>query len=152
MAEEVENVVEETTEQVVENTVDESKFGSAGDDSVIKVDLSKPLTNETKETEADPTGVVGSDKDTGTSQEQEEVQPKGEVQETEVPVLEELTEKEVEAVEEKVEEEASQKPTSFEDEFEESLAEELGELGPEAIGGNQQRNRNRKSKGKGNRR
>ena len=55
-------------------------------------------------------------------------------------------------IEEKVEEEASQKPTSFEDEFEESLAEELGELGPEAIGGNQQRNRNRKSKGKGNRR
>ena len=55
-------------------------------------------------------------------------------------------------IEEKVKEEASQKPTSFEDEFEESLAEELGELGPEAIGGNQQRNRNRKSKGKGNRR
>tara|TARA_B100000902_G_C27289655_1_gene906424 strand:- start:184 stop:2259 length:2076 start_codon:yes stop_codon:yes gene_type:complete len=46
----------------------------------------------------------------------------------------------------------SQKPSSFEDEFEESLAEELGELGPEAIGGNQQRNRNRKGKGRGGRR
>ena len=45
----------------------------------------------------------------------------------------------------------SQKPSSFEDEFEESLAEELGELGPEAIGGNQQRNRNRKGKGRGGR-
>jgi len=46
----------------------------------------------------------------------------------------------------------SQKTSSFEDEFEESLAEELGELGPEAIGGNQQRNRNRKGKGRGGRR
>jgi len=104
MAEELDNVVEETTEQPVENTIDESKFESAGDDSVIKVDLSKPPTNETEETEADPAGVVGSDEDTGTSQEQEEVQPEGEVQETEVPVLEEVTEEEVEAVEEQVEE------------------------------------------------
>ena len=46
----------------------------------------------------------------------------------------------------------SGKPSSFEDEFEESLAEELGELGPEAIGGNQQRTRNRKGKGRGSRR
>ena len=46
----------------------------------------------------------------------------------------------------------SEKPSSFEEEFEESLAEELGELGPEAIGGNQQRNRNRKGKGRGGRR
>ena len=46
----------------------------------------------------------------------------------------------------------SEKPSSFEDEFEESLAEELGELGPEAIGGNQQRTRNRKGKGRGSRR
>tara|TARA_B100001059_G_C17837699_1_gene589401 strand:- start:7135 stop:8304 length:1170 start_codon:yes stop_codon:yes gene_type:complete len=104
MAEELENVVEETTEQVVENTIDESKFESAGDDSVVKVDLSKPPTNETEKTEADPAGVVGSDEDTGTSQEQEEVQPEGEVQETEAPILEEVAEEEVEAVEEQVEE------------------------------------------------
>ena len=45
------------------------------------------------------------------------------------------------------EEESKKKPSSFEDEFEESLTEELGELGPEAIGGNQQRNRNRKGRG-----
>ena len=40
---------------------------------------------------------------------------------------------------------------SFEDEFEESLAEELGDLGPEAIGGNRQSNRNRRNKGRGGR-
>jgi len=104
MAEELDNVVEETTEQVVENTIDETKFESAGDDSVIKIDLSKPLTNETTETEADPAGVVGSDEDPGTSQEQEEVQPQGEIQEAELPVLEEVTEEEVEQVEEQIEE------------------------------------------------
>jgi hypothetical protein len=74
---------------------------------VTKVDLSKPPieeTNETTETEADPAGVVGGDEDTGASQEQEEVQPEGEVQETEASVLEEVTEEEVEAVEEQVEE------------------------------------------------
>ena len=44
--EENEKVVEETTQ---EQTVDESKFESAGDDSVIKLDLSKPIENETQE-------------------------------------------------------------------------------------------------------
>ena len=97
-------MVEEQEGSTVEEIVDEPKFESAGDDSVIKVDLSKPPTNETKETETDPAGVVGSDEDAGTSQEQEEVQPEGEVQETEVPVLEEVTEEEVEAVEEQIEE------------------------------------------------
>ena len=43
--EENENV-EETT-----NVVDESKFKSAGDDSVIKVDLSKPIQEENANTE-----------------------------------------------------------------------------------------------------
>ena len=104
MAEELDNVVEDTTEQVVESTIDESKFESAGDDSIIKVDLSKPPTNETTETEADPAGVVGSDEDTRTSQEQEEVQPEGEVQKAEASVLEEVTDEEVEVVEEQVEE------------------------------------------------
>ena len=41
MEENKENVVEETTQETTEQ-VDESKFESAGDDSVIKVDLSKP--------------------------------------------------------------------------------------------------------------
>ena len=39
----VEKTTQETTEQVEETPqVDESKFESAGDDSIIKVDLSKP--------------------------------------------------------------------------------------------------------------
>jgi len=93
--EENENV-EETT-----NVVDESKFESAGDDSVIKVDLSKPVENETKEETAeaaddaaDDTGVVGSDENTESVQEQEEVQPEAEAQEESV-TLEEVTEEEV---------------------------------------------------------
>jgi hypothetical protein len=105
MAEETKETVEETVEQTVDNTIDESKFQSAGDDSVVKVDLSKPPTqetNETTETEADTAGVVGSDENTDTPQEQEEVQPEGEVQETETPVLEEVTEEEIQQVEEQV--------------------------------------------------
>ena len=93
--EENENV-EETT-----NVVDESKFKSAGDDSVIKVDLNKPIENETKEETAeatddatDDTGVVASDEDAEPVQEQEEVQPEVEAQEESV-TLEEVTEEEV---------------------------------------------------------
>jgi len=43
MEENVENVVEETTPETVE-TVEETKFNSADDNSVIKVDLNKPPT------------------------------------------------------------------------------------------------------------
>ena len=46
--------------------------------------------------------MVGSDENTDASQEQEEVQPEGEVQETETPVLEEVTEEEVQQVEEQI--------------------------------------------------
>ena len=103
MAEEIENVTEEVTEQPVENTIDESKFMSAGDDSVVKIDLDKiQIPNETTETEADTAGVVGSDENADTPQEQEEVQPQGEVQETETPVLEEVVEEQVQQVEEQV--------------------------------------------------
>ena len=42
MEEEKENVVEETTQEQETPQIDESKFESAGDDSVIKVDLSQP--------------------------------------------------------------------------------------------------------------
>ena len=121
MEEKDENVVEETTqestEQVEETTkveetpqTDESKFKSAGDDSVIKIDLSKPPTkpeeNEVKEDNTNDEGVVAESNDANTSQEQEEVQPEAETQET--PVLEEITEdsteEEVAEVEEQVEE------------------------------------------------
>jgi hypothetical protein len=93
MEEKLEEVVEETTQETTEQ-VDETKFESADDDSVIKVDLSKPPTpkeeeNETKEDNADDSGVVASAEDTDATQEQEEVQPETETQET--PVLEEIT-------------------------------------------------------------
>jgi hypothetical protein len=108
MEEEVKDTVEETVDQPVENTIDESKFESAGDDSVIKVDLSKPPsteeTNETQEAETDPAGVVGGDENAGATEEQEEVQPQGEVQEEELPVLEEVTEEEVQERVEQAEE------------------------------------------------
>ena len=48
MEEKDEQVVEETTQEST-NQVDESKFESAGDDSVIKVDLSKPPTPKENE-------------------------------------------------------------------------------------------------------
>tara|TARA_R110002126_G_scaffold73235_9_gene182742 strand:+ start:3709 stop:4920 length:1212 start_codon:yes stop_codon:yes gene_type:complete len=118
--EENENVTEEVTQEtqdtqekqeVEKPVVDESKFESAGDDSIIKVDLSKPVEDENQEetTEAadgtvDDTRVVGSDENSEPVQEQEKVQPEVEAQDA---VLEEVTEEvteEVEAVVEEVEE------------------------------------------------
>jgi len=102
--EENEKVVEEITQETTEQ-VDESKFESAGDDSVMKVDLSKPPTpkeDEVKEDNADDSGVVASAEDADAPQEQEEVQP--EVQAQETPVLEEITEEEVEEIATEVEE------------------------------------------------
>jgi len=104
MEEENEKVVEKTTQETTEQ-VDESKFESAGDDSVIKVDLSKPIEpkkDEVKEDNADDIGVVAESEDAEPTQEQEEVQPEAETQET--PVLEEITEEEVQEVEEQIEE------------------------------------------------
>jgi hypothetical protein len=96
MEEKLEEVVEETTQETTEQ-VDESRFKSAGDDTVMKVDLSKPpkpKEDEVKESNADDSGVAASTEDADTTQEQEEVQP--EVQTQETPVLEEITEEEVE--------------------------------------------------------
>jgi len=110
MEEKNEQVVEETTQETTEQ-VEETKFESAGDDSVIKVDLNKPPTpkeeeNETKEGNADDSGVVAESENTEPTEKQEEVQPEAKTQET--PVLEEITEdsteEEVAEVEEKVEE------------------------------------------------
>jgi hypothetical protein len=117
MEENKENVVEEITQDQVEQTpveetpqIDESKFKSAGDDSVIKIDLNKPPKpeeNETKENNADDSGVVAESENAEAPQEQKEVQPETEAQE-ETAVLEEITEdsteEEVAEVEEKVEE------------------------------------------------
>ena len=100
MEEENEKVVEETTQETTEQ-VDESKFESAGDDSVIKVDLNAP-PQEKVETE-----VVAEEKNEEVEAvtevtEETETQPEAETQET--PVLEEITEEEVEEVEEQIEE------------------------------------------------
>ena len=97
MAEELEEVVEETTDQpveeVVEKKVDESKFKSAGDDSIIKIDLSKPPVQESEEVEQQPA-------------EKENVDVVEKVQDVaeEAPVLQEVTEEEISEVEEEIEE------------------------------------------------
>ena len=79
------------------------------DDNVTKVDLSKPpkpQENEVEENNTNDEGVVAESEDANASQEQEEVQPESETQET--PVLEEITEESTEEqvaeVAEKVEE------------------------------------------------
>ena len=91
-----------------EKNVTKVKLSNASDDNVIKVDLTKPAPtkeiNETEETTADPAGMVGSDENTDPTEEQEAVQPEGEVQEAETPVLEEITDEEVEQTIDEVEE------------------------------------------------
>ena len=109
MEEKNENVVEETTQDTTEQ-VDENKFMSADDPDVIKIDLDKPTNqeeNETKEDNADDSGVVAESENAEPTEEQKEIQPEAEAQE-ETAVLEEVTEdsteEEVAEVEEKVEE------------------------------------------------
>jgi hypothetical protein len=106
MAEENDNIVEEVTdevteqptEQVEEKQIDESKFQSAGDDSIIKVDLSKPPTQESEEVEQQPAEEEKVDV-------VEEPEVKEEIVEEQVeeqPTLQEITEEE--EIEEKIEE------------------------------------------------
>jgi hypothetical protein len=103
--EENENVVEETTQEQAVETVEESKFSSADDDSVFKVDLSKPPTDSTDEQEQ-----IENDGADEPAPEQKEVQEESETQEA--PALEEITDEEpnealkelVDEVEEAVEE------------------------------------------------
>ena len=108
MEEKNENVVEETTQDTTEQ-VDESKFMSADDPDVIKVDLDKPINqeeNETKEDNADDSGVVAEPENAEPTQEQKEIQPEAEAQEETVleEVTEDIIEEKVAEVEEKVEE------------------------------------------------
>jgi len=97
----VEETTQETTEQVEETTqVDESKFESAGDDDVIKVDLNKPPKSEED--------TVAETKDETVTEITETKEPETETEtETETPVLEEITEEETTEVEE-IAEEASE--------------------------------------------
>ena len=82
-----------------ENQIDESKFESAGDDSIIKVDLSQPPPVK-EEVVEEP--VVEAQAET-TEEVVEEVVEQPTV-ETEAPVLEEVTQEQVDEVEEQVEE------------------------------------------------
>ena len=93
--EEVINEVENETPQVEEVAqeqpdVDLDKFDSKDNPDIIKVDLDIQLTNDTEESNSNDPGVVRVDESPKSTQEQEEVQPEGEVQ-GEVPVLEEVT-------------------------------------------------------------
>ena len=119
-------------EQELEN-VEKTKFESANDDNVIKVDLNKPplteqddkpeeQTEEVATSEADDSGVAGSDENAEPVQEQEEVQPEDEAQEQ--PVVEEITNEEVE---EEVEEVVEQVEEAV------AKAQETGEPLPENI-------------------
>ena len=101
MEEKNENVVEETTQDTTEQ-VEETKKPNINEDGDYVVNLNKPIENETKEDNADDSGVVAEPENAEPTQEQEKVQPETETQET--PVLEEITEEEVEEVEEQVEE------------------------------------------------
>mgnify|MGYP003645001340 FL=1 len=98
MEENVENVVEETTQdQVVETKADESKFDSAGDNTILKVDLSQPppepTQDEIKENNPNNEGVVTELDNAESTEKQEEIQPQEQTQEA--PVLEEVTNEEV---------------------------------------------------------
>ena len=97
MEEKLKEVVEETTQPTVE-AVEETKFESANDDGVLKVDLNKPpkpkeKKDETKKDNPDNKGVVTEPDNAESTEKQEEVQPEEQAQET--PVLEEVTEEEV---------------------------------------------------------
>ena len=108
MEEKNENVVEEITQEATEQ-VEETKFNSADDDDVIKIDLSKPpkpVEDEVKEDNTNDEGVAPKSEDADTSKEQEEVQPEAEAQEE--SVLEEITEEEVKEEVEEVKEEVEE--------------------------------------------
>ena len=102
MAEENKEVVEETTKQKIEEKIDESKFESAGDDSIIKVDLSKPPTQKSEEVEQQP---IEKEEVVVVNEEPEDTK-KEETADDETPILEEITNEEVteDEVEEKIEE------------------------------------------------
>ena len=102
MEENVENVVEETT-QATEQPVEETKKPNLNEDGDYVVDLNKPEENETKENNPDNEGVVGVDENADAAEKQEEVQQEEQAQET--PVLEEVTEEEVKEQTEELEEE-----------------------------------------------
>jgi len=103
IVEEVTNVTEESTEQPIEEVsqeIDESKFDSAGDDSVIKIDLTKPPIDQSEEVEQQP----AEEEKVDVVEEPEVKEEVVEEQTEEEPLLQEVTEEEEKEVEETIEE------------------------------------------------
>ena len=123
-------------EQEIEN-VEETKFQSANDDNVIKVDLNKPIEEENANTEQSADEVSVRDESEASEEVREENvettaeestgEEKPEEIQDEQPVIEEITNEEVEEVEEKVEEVAEQVEEAV------AKAKETGEPLPENI-------------------
>jgi len=110
MEENVENVVEETTQDQTEETpqVDESKFESAGDDSVIKVDLNNPPKEKKDEQPVDDTETEEVQEEViEETTDKEEVVEQSTEENDETPVLEEITSEEVEEKVEELEEQVA---------------------------------------------
>jgi len=110
--EENENVVDETTQEQTVETVDETKFESAGDDSVIKVDLSKSIEEDATREQSTDEVPVRDESETSEEVLEENVEEQVEeparkeeqaVQDDE-PTVQEITDEEVEQVAEEVEE------------------------------------------------
>ena len=127
MEENKENVVEKTTDK----NVTKVNLKKKQEETITKVDMTKPIKpkeNEVKENSSDETGVVEDVKseDTGSTQEQKEIQQEAETQEQ--PALEEVTEEEQE---QKVEQQAEE----LVEETKEAIAEaqETGKELPENI-------------------
>jgi hypothetical protein len=103
IVEEVTDVTEESTEQPIEEVsqeIDESKFDSAGDDSVIKIDLTKPPIDQSEEVEQQP----AEEEKVDVVEEPEVKEEVVEEQTEEEPLLQEVTEEEEKEVEETIEE------------------------------------------------
>jgi len=105
MEEKNENVVEETTQDATQETKETNK-PNINEDGDYVVNLNKPIENETKEDNADDSGVVAEPENAEPTQEQKEIQPEAEAQEETVleEVTEDIIEEKVAEVEEKVEE------------------------------------------------
>jgi len=108
MEEKDEQVVEETTQESTEQ-VDETKFESAGDDSITKIDLSKPPKTEENEQPVDNTKTEDvQEKIIEETTDKEEVVERSTEENTEQPVLEEITDEEVEETVEELEEQVEE--------------------------------------------
>ena len=103
-------VAEEVTQETNEVTVDESKFESAGDDSVVKVDLSKPIEEDATGEQSTDEVPVRNESETSEEVREENVEEQveeltGEEEQTvqdDKPVVEEITQEEVKQVAEEV--------------------------------------------------